>query len=55
MALNHKDKMNLSKYTANMTLENYDSWSKHFQNVGKTLRQNAHVVINRNVTTRAWL
>ena len=47
--------MNLSKYTANMTLENYDSLVKHIQNIGKALRQNAYVVINRNVTTRAGL
>lgn len=45
----------MSKYTTGMISENYDSLVKHIQSVGKALRQDAHVVINRNVTTRAWL
>lgn len=54
MAFNHKDNMDVS-YTASMISENYDSLVNHIQSIGKALRQDAHVVINRNVTTRAWL
>lgn len=54
MAFNHKDNMDIS-YTTSMISENYDSLVKHIQSVGKALRQDAYVVINRNVTTRAWL
>lgn len=45
--------MGMSQYTTGMISENYDSLVKHIQSVGKALRQDAHVVINRNVTTRA--
>ena len=45
----------MSKYTTSMISGNYDSLVKHIQRVGKALRQDAHVVINRNVTARAWL
>lgn len=47
--------MDISRYTTSMISENYDSLVRHIQSVGKALRQDAHVVINRNVTTRAWL
>lgn len=43
------------QHTTNMLSESYDSLVKHIQSVGEALRQDAHVVINRNVTTRAWL
>lgn len=35
--------------------ENYESLVKHIQNIDNALRQDVHVVINRNVTTKAWL
>ena len=38
-----------------MITDNFNSLVKQIQDVGEALRQDAHVVINRNVTTRAWL
>lgn len=38
-----------------MISDNYDSLVKHIQGVGTALRQDAYVVINRNITTKAWL
>lgn len=45
----------MNKYITDLTSENYDSLVKQIQSVGDALRQDAYVVINRNVTTRAWL
>lgn len=47
--------MDIAKYTTNPITESFDSLVRHIQSVGDALRQDAHVVINRNVTTRAWL
>lgn len=47
--------MDITKHTANRITESFDSLVKHIQSMGEALRQDAHVVINRNVTTRAWL
>ena len=33
----------------------FDALVKHIQSVGNALQQDARLVINRNVTTRAWL
>ena len=33
----------------------FGSLVEHIQGVGEVLRQDAHVVINRNITSRAWL
>ena len=33
----------------------FDALVKHIQSVGDALKQDARLVINRNVTTRAWL
>lgn len=45
----------MNKYITDLTSENYDSLVKQIQSVGDALRQDAYVVINRNVTARAWL
>ncbi len=35
--------------------EDFDSLVRHIQHTSDVLQQNARLVINRNVTTRAWL
>ena len=35
--------------------EDFESLVKHIQHASKALQQDARLVINRNVTTRAWL
>ena len=35
--------------------EDFDTLVSHIEKVGNALQQDAHVVINRNVTSRAWL
>lgn len=44
-----------NRHTTDIISENYDSLVKHIQDTGDALRQDAHVAINRNITTRAWL
>ncbi len=45
----------MSAKAQNKNPDDFDSLVKHIEKVGNVLRQDAHVVINRNITTRAWL
>lgn len=47
--------MDIAKHITNQMAASFDSLVKHIQSVGDALRHDAHIVINRNVTTRAWL
>ena len=43
------------KHSANQFSENFETLVSHIRSVGEALQQDAHVVINRNITTKAWL
>jgi hypothetical protein len=46
--------MNMDKTEKNKNVD-FESLVKHIQNTSEALQQDARLVINRNVTTRAWL
>ncbi|MBO4871132.1 MAG: DUF1016 family protein [Muribaculaceae bacterium] len=46
---------NILSYSNNQLAINYESLVNQIRNVGKALRQDAHLIINRNITVRAWL
>ena len=43
------------KNSANQFSENFETLVTQIKSIGEALQQDARVVINRNITTKAWL
>ena len=43
------------KHSANHFSENFETLVSQIKSIGDALQQDARVVINRNITTKAWL
>lgn len=49
------DKLPFDPFTNNRTTGDFETLVQHIQTVGDALQRDARLVINRNVTARAWL
>jgi len=43
------------KHSANLFSENFETLVSLIKSIGEALQQDARLVINRNITTNAWL